>query len=324
MLNEQHIAFNLHYTKALLDLICTPRPGRKTILINRKMAYQNLIPWQLKIIAKLLLTSLNIRYAFWQKVGLFRHGAMDNVDYAMRVFYSHLDRAGLTTDQINSQTILEIGPGDSISTAIIAASYSAKTILLDNSSMANNDYKFYQRLSNRIYDVGVIPPNIASNDSLNDILNACNSKYITNGLDGLSLIPDSSVKYIFSHAVLEHIRKSEFVDTMSQCRRILSNDGIVSHRVDLADHLGGGLNNLRFNARLWESNLFANSGFYTNRLRFSEILKICEDVGFKVISKQLVYWDQLPIKRNQLSPEFRSFSNEELCIKMFDIILKKA
>jgi hypothetical protein len=47
--------------------------------------------------------------------------------------------------------------------------------------------------------------------------------------------------------------------------RALKPGGICVHRVDLKDHLGGGLSTLRFTDAIWESVLLRMSGFCTNR-----------------------------------------------------------
>lgn len=45
--------------------------------------------------------------------------------------------------------------------------------------------------------------------------------------------------------------------------------------------LGGALNHLRVLERLWESRLMAESGFYTQRLRYSEMLALFNEAGFR-------------------------------------------
>jgi len=50
------------------------------------------------------------------------------------------------------------------------------------------------------------------------------------------------------------------LDTMNEYCRVLSSDGIASHRIDLKDHLGGSLNNLCFSVRVWESDFSFNQG----------------------------------------------------------------
>lgn len=53
------------------------------------------MPWWGKIGIKLVLARLPLAYDCWQRLGLFRHGYMDSAVYALGVFESHMDRAGL-------------------------------------------------------------------------------------------------------------------------------------------------------------------------------------------------------------------------------------
>ena len=94
--------------------------------------------------------------------------------------------------------------------------------------------------------------------------------------------------------------------------RILKVGSFCSHRIDLKDHLGGSLNNLRFSNKLWESQLMKNSGFYTNRLRASEIISIFEKTGFFIHSIDENKWNKIPIPRKKMHPEFHKFSESEL------------
>jgi len=86
------------------------------------------MPWRLKIVAKIILSRLPISYTFWQNLGLFRHGRMDDASYSINVFDSHVKRAGLQ-GQLKDKIILELGPGDSVATAIIAYCYGARAVL---------------------------------------------------------------------------------------------------------------------------------------------------------------------------------------------------
>src|SRR5205823_4214216 len=112
---------------------------------------------------------------------------------------------------------------------------------------------------------------------------------------------------------------SEFLDTMKELRRILKPDGAASHRVDLMDHLAAALNNLRFSQQLWESEIMASSGFYTNRIRYSTMLGLFREAGFTPEVIQIVRWDQVPTPPHKMAPMFRSIPSEELRIKAFDV-----
>ncbi len=105
--------------------------------------------------------------------------------------------------------------------------------------------------------------------------------------------------------------------------RILKSDGVCVHRVDLKDHLGGGLNNLRFSEATWEGALFRKSGFYTNRIRFVEMVEIFEQAGFICTLPQVLRWEQLPTPHKKLNPSFRQLTDDDLLVSGFDIVLKK-
>jgi predicted SAM-dependent methyltransferase len=137
-------------------------------------------------------------------------------------------------------------------------------------------------------------------------------------------IPDASVDIIWSQAVLEHIRFSEFDDYLTQMRRIIKPDGLCSHRVDLKDHLGGELNNLRFNRKLWESDFFSKSGFYTNRIRFSDMLQRFKAAGFEIAWVKEDRWNALPTPVKRLDQDFQKLEINELCVSGFDVILMPA
>ena len=71
--------------------------------------------WLLKIIVKTALSRLPFRYRLWRRVGIFRHGMMHNSDYATNVVKSRIKGVGEI-----GKTWLELGPGDSLASAVIA------------------------------------------------------------------------------------------------------------------------------------------------------------------------------------------------------------
>jgi hypothetical protein len=96
------------------------------------------------------------------------------------------------------------------------------------------------------------------------------------------------------------------------------------HRVDLKDHLGGGLNNLRFAEARWEAPLFRNSGFYTNRIRFGEMMALFEAAGFECRLPRIMRWEEIPLPRQALDEAFRRLPDEDLLVSGFDVVLKCA
>lgn len=286
------------------------------------------IPWPVKIAAKLVLSRLPVDHRSWKRIGLFLHGAADRPDYAFGVFKRHFDRVDFPR-KAGGFTALELGPGDSLFSAIIASRFGASTTwLVSEGDHAARDLALYRQMdqwleaTDSFGSAGRPFFDWPAIGSLEDLLAACNARYEINGLGSLRMIPDGSVDFIWSHAVLEHIRKDEFPDTMRELRRVLRPDGVCSHKVDLRDHLGGALNNLRFPGSLWESNVWASSGFYTNRLRCSEMIQLLERAGFDVEEVEISRWETLPTPRRRLASEFRRWSDQELCISGFSMVVR--
>ena len=282
---------------------------------------RELIPWWGRICAKLMLARLPAGYATWRSLNLFRHGAMHRVDYALRVFQRHFAR--LEGARRGGFVALEIGPGDSLFSGMIAAAHGAThTYLIDAGPFATTDVAVYQRASRELRERGIDAPALDAANDFAGVLSACRTSYGTQGLRSMREVPPASVDFMWSQAVLEHVRKREFLETMRECRRILRSGGICSHQIDLRDHLGGALNNLRFSERVWESEIVANSGFYTNRIPFGEMLSLFQQAGFEVEVGEVHRWPSLPTPRKRLAREFSTVPDADLLVADFDVLLR--
>jgi SAM-dependent methyltransferase len=280
------------------------------------------LPWWTKIVAKVVLSRLPIHHSLWQRLDIFRHGLMDQPGYAFEVFTQHYDRVSFLRKH-EGFVGLELGPGESLFSAIISQAFGASaSYLVDVGAFARRDLQPYRIMAQYLRDHDLPVPNVDTATTLDQLLHMCGSQYLTAGLTSLRGLPDQSVDFIWSQAVLEHLRQSEFTPIMMELRRILRADGVCSHRVDLKDHLAGGLHNLRFSHRLWESNFMANSGFYTNRLRYSEMVQRFCEAGFEVQHVHVDRWDHVPTPREKLAAPFRHLPDDELCISGFTIILR--
>jgi hypothetical protein len=67
----------------------------------------------------------------------------------------------------------------------------------------------------------------------------------------------------------------------------------------------------------------ADSGFYTNRLRFGQMLELFRRAGFTVEVLGTEMWPTVPLPRRVLADRFRSLSDEELRVRGFDVILRR-
>ncbi|WP_204138883.1 class I SAM-dependent methyltransferase [Halomicronema sp. CCY15110] len=282
------------------------------------------VPWQIKILAKILLRRLPVGYSFWKKIGIFRHGYMESVEYSYSIFKTHFENVKPPKNFVS----LELGPGDSVLSAIMNKAFGgSRCYLVDSGYFANFQLSVYQKAetflqaSDLKFQSDRLTKLKDSASSPEQILELYDCQYLTDGLDSLHSIPDKSVDLVWSQAVLEHVRQRDFVATMKELRRIIRENGKCSHTIDLKDHLGGSLNNLRFSGRVWESEFMASSGFYTNRIRYSEMIRLFEATGFAVEVTDIQRWDSLPIPRAKLAQEFQHLSDDELCVQEFTVIL---
>ena len=297
---------------------------------------RNSIPWWLRISAKIVLARLPVPYSVWKRIGIFEHGFMDEPERALRVFLAFAEATGLLPDRnpstllryprlLAGKSVLEIGPGDSLFTALVASSVgSARTWLVDSGDYASRAIQPYAAMTAMLKASGFATPWQSDLTTIEAMTKACACTYLTDGLNSLKRIPAGSIDFCFSNAVLEHIPCGQFGEFINDLYRVMSPNGVAVHRVDLTDHLGGGLNNLRFSDKIWESSLFSRSGFYTNRLRFSEIAGTFRHAGFDVTLPRIIKWDALPLPKSRLNERFRSFDDDDLRVLGFDVLASKS
>lgn len=286
-------------------------------------AVRRRVPWWARVVAKVITARIPVSYEFWSKIGLYRHGSMDNPEYAISVFESHVRRAGMDLNCLGGKTIVEIGPGDSCATAFIAHAYGAASILIDAGAYAVADPVRYAPLCDALRARGLEPVDVRKGPCLASLLDEARSRYLVAGLASWKEIPTESVDLVFSHAVLEHIRLREFAAVMKECARVMRPDARASHCVDLKDHLGGGLNNLRFSETHWESEFFVKSGFYTNRIRLDQMLGMFRDAGFQVSALSSDSWDSLPLAKKKMSADFGGVPDDVLRVSGFSCVLQR-
>jgi len=283
---------------------------------------KSLVPWWTKIALKTVWSRLPLQYSFWRKVGLFKHGLMENPTYVSNVFARHWDRVAFPSKE-SGCIAMELGCGDSLASCQIAAAHHvSKYYLVDAGQYASMDIDLYKSVAKKLRFKGDAIPEMDDCGSVQEMLQLMNAEYLTGGLRSLQSIKSKSVDFVWSQAVLEHVRRAEFPETMRELRRILRDDGVMSHRVDLRDHLSAALNNLRFPAWVWESPFMANSGFYTNRIQYGEMVECMRSAGFDVQVLNLERWNTLPTPRHRMAREFRSVPDDDLLVSGFDVVLR--
>lgn len=275
------------------------------------------IPWRLKMLIKVGLSPVPLPYKLTAKAGICRHGDLDRS--AANVVASFRDH--LSACRSVPTAVLELGPGDSIGHALcFRAAGIGRGYLVDAGDFATRDQLHYKDVADHL--------DLKENDrppswDRETILSFCNTSYLTGGLASLRSLPDQSVDFSFSHAVLEHIHRDEFSDLMRELFRIHRPGGLSRHWVDLHDHLGGALNSLRFPAWLWESALIRRAGFYTNRLGMDEMVDHARAAGFSIRIEKIKKWEKLPTPRAAMAAPFRSKAEDDLNICTFLIVMEK-
>ncbi|MCK5285519.1 MAG: methyltransferase domain-containing protein [Alphaproteobacteria bacterium] len=277
------------------------------------------VPWWAKMWLKIILAHLPVSNSFWVRMGIFRHGDVtQKLANLQNGFEDHLSYYKGRYRKVPDYC-LELGPGDSIGRALSGFKTGVKgTWLIDVNDFATKAPEHYEAFCEYLgfseqwknYDRDLI-------------LLRTNSRYETCGLSSFPLILDGSIDLSFSNAVLEHIHRDEFAAYMRELYRVHKPESLSRHWVDLHDHLGGALNNLRFSTAFWERALIYRSGFYTNRLTMLEMAKHAENAGFVVDVQRISKWESLPTTKCMMSDSFKDKSEDELNVCTFLMVLEK-
>lgn len=278
---------------------------------------RSVVPWWVRLSAKVLLNPLPYRF---RRVALFRHGAMEDATYAQGVFDKH---RGFVGQLPPNPVMLEMGPGDSVGSAIFANAIGAShTFLVDAQAFATQDPAIYREMAGRAHQAGYPIPDLSNAHSLADVLFACKATYLTGGVQSLASIASNSVDFAWSNSVVQHVPREQISLMAAELRRILRENAAASHTIDFKDMLGGSLNHLRVPARLWESRLVRSSRVYTNRMRCSEILTAFHDAGFSIHVIRQKRWSTLPISRKEMRLPFREMTDDDLLTYHLDVVVR--
>jgi len=279
--------------------------------------------WPIRVAAKLLMSRLPIGYDQWARLGLFRHGHMDDPECAWEVLSRH---HAVMSPLRPGWKGLELGPGDSVLSALLApALESGGVTLVDAGRFAHQEIARYLRslelFSKNHNELSL--PDYSRASTVSEMLSLAGSSYLHNKLDSMRSIASGTIDCIWSEAVLEHVRVNDYREVACEMRRLITRDGVMSHVIDFKDHLGGGLNNLRFSSSLWEREWFAPaSGFYTNRYPLSWTIRLFESSGFSVEVKEARRWENPPLPRRSLAKEFREFSGDDMSTQVAHLVMR--
>jgi SAM-dependent methyltransferase len=289
----------------------------------------------------------------------YKHtGGTINSRYCYSVWLRHLIKLNNVGCQIPS-TIAELGPGDSLGIGLAALlsgcrSYYALDvikywdtqrnlqifeeliILFKNRSPIPDNVEFSKVIPEiENYD---FPFEIITNDQLNYSLSEerldsirkeiCNMESSTNSFIfyhipwyDSKIIGNSSVDFIYSQAVLEHVDDLE--NTYSSMNKWLKSSGLMSHSIDFCSHRITKSWNGHWTFSDFEWNIIRGGRIYTlNRQPFSKHIDLHERYGFEILEKNLVKSDN-QLKQNQIAKRFKHLNELELTTSGMYILSKK-
>jgi SAM-dependent methyltransferase len=281
-------------------------------------------PWWAKGALKLTFAKLPLGYSILRTFALAQHGGMENPRWAFDAFHRHFDNAQFH-NKAGGFTMLELGPGDSLFSAIIAKAYGARASwFVDVGPFVNTDLRLYRQMADFLRQRGLPAPDLSAAETFQEVLDACNARYLIHGLESLRTFESQSLDYIFSNGVLQSIWLDDVAPTLKELRRIIHPEGDSVHSVDLRDTMGQSLNHLRFSDEWWESEWFRTAGFYTNRLRLSQLCDLCRDAGFEPVLDEINRFPRLPLGRQKLAERYQSVSDDDLMVSTIRLILRPA
>jgi SAM-dependent methyltransferase len=103
-------------------------------------------------------------------------------------------------------------------------------------------------------------------------------------------LPPGSFDLITSTDTLEHVPKRQLVPLLSECRRLLRDDGVLTARIDYRDHYSYGdpslspLHFLRYDRQAWRR--WNPPSHYQSRLRHRDHLEAFAAAGFAVVEAE--------------------------------------
>ncbi len=142
-------------------------------------------------------------------------------------------------------------------------------------------------------------------------------------------LPDNSVEFHFSVTTVEHISQRVIESIFVEAKRILTDDGLAIHFIDLSDHFQHQdhsitkINFLRFSEDQWLQ-LAGNQFAYCNRLRVSDHLALFRQTGFSVVhSEEAMDEESLDVLRSgfPLDSSFRIYEEKDLCTTTLRVML---
>ncbi len=243
---------------------------------------------------------------------------------------------------IEGSTVLEIGTGwDAISPVLFylmgaKACYTYDHIPQVRFTLVREVINQITNRVDQIHMIASLPKSLIMNrikqlkeaSNLKHLFTLTNIIYNAPGDPTQTALANNTVDLVYSNAVLEHLPAKMIHDLTKESKRILGENGIAYHAIDLSDHYVrfdkkiSKVNFLKYPEWLW--NLFVKNNIsYHNRLREKQFLDIFTSYGAKIrsIKNKIDQLDLQVLKTMKIDNCFARMTDEELAVHYSEIIL---
>ena len=287
-------------------------------------------------IAGLPFGSAAVYYAVQRLFGGLRKGRNNPVDRfaaAVRIVEA-IDRAG---QSITGKRFLEVGTGHlaNVPTALWLMGagetvtvdvnrYFSQTLMAESTEYLRRHVEEVSSLFGaRAHDSDFrrrLQKLLEFSGSAAELLAMMNVRYLC-PCDATALpVPDDSFDFHISNTVLEHIPPVVLSGILREAKRVLANDGMVVHIVDLSDHFShddgsiSAVHFLKYKDEEW-TRIAGNRFMYQNRLRAPDYLEIFREAGVSLLEVESIV-DERSFKSLDdgfsVDSRFATLSREEL------------
>lgn len=243
----------------------------------------------------------------------------NHIEYSKKKFDEFQQRTPIAAD-LRERTILELGPGGSLGFGLLALEAGAKKYLAVDDGIhtfiEKKQLLQYKALLKNSQTLRTYFYPIKKGFSYNTNL----IEYVAIDQTSKYPLPDNSIDIIYSCAVLEHVHDLDLC--FSEMARVLKNDGILYHEVDLRDHIFS-QESLWFLtiSDFWFRLLFSHTGGFVNRKRISYYKKLAQKYHLSVVSFEPIVKYEGPISLKKI--QVAAYADEDIRTLAFYIVLKK-